>query len=394
MPASISDLVGYAKQSSDLESHPMRIRYNESQVVNAGQYFRMTFPKVADDMLDLRSIRMRATIAITSTDPTCFFDVSDIRAVFNRMRCLSGSQVLMDISELSLLFQTEALIETSLNDNLYEKYLTGRETPANRQAFPKTREYIFSIAPLGSLLNTDALLPLSRLSDTHVEFWLETPQRVLYSGFDKSPTFRLEQVELLCDYIRSPSISQYFASNPLSFHVTDYSHRYNALLTLQSLARFSSAHTSLNKILTIMRPQTRVSGFDIFDKMGNWCPGTDTREYNVHVNNQLFYEQAVDSTEQAFLHFARAFPMLCKSAHFDQGFNTNKHLICVDVTAAPAAFQKEISSGKRTANLNSDIVLKIEFTDTPAEAIRADSYLMSDALIYLDGMKGDLKIRY
>ena len=59
MPASISDLVGYAKTSSDLESRPMRIRYNEAQQVNSGQYFRMTFPRVADDMLDLRSIRLR-----------------------------------------------------------------------------------------------------------------------------------------------------------------------------------------------------------------------------------------------------------------------------------------------------------------------------------------------
>ena len=64
------------------------------------------------------------------------------------------------------------------------------------------------------------------------------------------------------------------------------------------------------------------------------------------------------------------------------------------MSAAWPAFQAEISSGKKTSNLNSDIVLKLDLTATPAESIRADSYLMSDALIYLDGQKGDLKIKY
>jgi len=116
--------------------------------------------------------------------------------------------------------------------------------------------------------------------------------------------------------------------------------------------------------------------------------------YNLHVNNQLFYEQSVDSSEQAFTHFLNSFPQLVTSEYFDTGYNTTKHLICVDMSAAPAAFQSEISSGKRTSSLNSDIVLKIDFAGEPPSTLRADSYLLSDALIYLDGQKGDLKIKY
>ena len=98
--ANIADLVGYAKQSSDLESRPMRISYNESQTIGSGQYFRMTFPRVAQDMLDLRSIKLRYTLTMASSDASCCVDSSDVRCLVNRMRCLSGSQVLMDISEV------------------------------------------------------------------------------------------------------------------------------------------------------------------------------------------------------------------------------------------------------------------------------------------------------
>jgi hypothetical protein len=392
MPASISELVGVAKSSSDLESRPMRIRYNESQTIRSGSYFRMTFPKVATDLLDLRSIKMRFRVNIAG-EPA-ILDASDARCIFNRVRCLSGSQVLMDISEASLMFQTESLIETSTNANKYERYLQGRQSRADRQAYPNGREYITSLAPAGSLLNCDAVLPLSRLSDLHVEFWMESSARALFNGGAGDSDFSIEGVEILCDYIRSPSLTNYFSQNALSFHVTDYSHRFNTLLTEQGMCRFSSAHTSLNKVITILRPQAQVSGLGAADKLSTWYSGENVREYNLHLNSQLYFEQAIDSTEQAFTHFLSSFPKLATSEHFDTGFNAQKHLFCVDVTAAPASFQKEISSGTHTANLNSPLLLKIDFTGPLAQPLRADSYLMSDALIYMDGSSGDLKIRY
>ena len=90
MPVSIQELVGFAKTSSDLGSRPMRIRYNESQTIQSGQYVRMTFPRVADDLLDLRSIRMRYTLNLLGDGVDMAVDASDARCVINRMRCLSG----------------------------------------------------------------------------------------------------------------------------------------------------------------------------------------------------------------------------------------------------------------------------------------------------------------
>jgi len=150
----------------------------------------------------------------------------------------------------------------------------------------------------------------------------------------------------------------------------------------------------LNKILTILREQSRVTGITTNGKLDTTYSGVNVSAYNVHLNSKLYYDQAVDSTAQAFTHFMSSFPQLATSEFYGTGYNTTRHAICVDMSAAPAAFQSEISSGKKTSNLNSDIVLKIDFTGDPASTLRADSYLMSDALIYLDGQKGDLKIKY
>ena len=397
-PPSIAELVGFPKASSDLECRPMRIRYSESTIIEQGAYFRMTFPRVADDMLDCRSIKLSFKMNMIPTIATDnpVVDGSDIRCIFNRIRVLSGSNVVLDVSEINLLNQFESLVDVSSSDNKYDRYLSGREVTAARLLYPDSRDYITSIAPKGSLLNCEALLPLSKMSDLHVEFWLETPSRCLSLGI-LSPgeaKFNIQNVELLCDYIRSPSLSQWNANNPLSFHVTDYSHRLNMINTSQSLCRFSSSHTSLNKIITILRSQGRAAGFTFTDKFTQFVDGSTIASYNVYVNNHLFYEQSVDSVQEAFTHFRKSFPALAHSEWFDTGFTGIKNLICVDLTAAPPTFQHAISSGQRTSNLNSDLVLKIEFVSNPAYAIRADSFLFSDALIYLENNKGDLKIKF
>jgi len=80
MPVSISELVGFAKTSSDLESRPIKIRYNESQTIASGQYFRMTFPKIADDLLDLRTIRLRYNLNLLGAGTDMAVDASDAGA--------------------------------------------------------------------------------------------------------------------------------------------------------------------------------------------------------------------------------------------------------------------------------------------------------------------------
>lgn len=394
--ASINELVGAAKQSSDLEARPMKIRYQESTTIQSGAYFRQTFPKVADDFLDCRNIRMRFNLNIVSTDPDTVVDSTDVRCIINRLRVLSGSQVLADVSEASELFQLETLTETSTSDSEYGRYLTGNAPLATRQVYPTTREYICSVCPKGSVLNGEHLIPLSRCNDLHLEVWLERPERVLYSPLtDSSATYNLTDTELLCTYIRSRSISQYYNTNPLSFHVTDYSHRYSTVLSQQALIRWSSAHTSLNKVLTVLRPQTQVTGVDKLDRFSSFNSGQDIQQHNVFLNNILYFEEDVDSVEESWQHLVASWPSVKRAEYFNELFNTTRNVIAVNIQAAPPAFHKQITSGVKTSDLNSDIVLRVNFSGPPGSPLRSDSYLCSDALIYLDGNgRKDLMVKY
>jgi len=51
--ASIDQLVGFAKTASDLEARKIKVRYQVSNSVPSGAYFRQTFPKIADDIVEI-----------------------------------------------------------------------------------------------------------------------------------------------------------------------------------------------------------------------------------------------------------------------------------------------------------------------------------------------------
>jgi hypothetical protein len=94
--AKISDLLGISKQASDLFASQVKVRYTESTSVGSGRFLRILFPKRSNDaMLDCRSIRMRFTFRMTSTDSAIRPASSDIRCIINRIRVLSGSNVIL-----------------------------------------------------------------------------------------------------------------------------------------------------------------------------------------------------------------------------------------------------------------------------------------------------------
>ena len=393
---SISELVGSAKTMSDLEVRPHILRYQESTTVNAGQYFRMSMPRVSNDCLDMSSIRMKFRFTVTSTDAGVCVDGSDIRTIFSRVRALSGSTVLFDLSEAAQCFQLETHRKSSSNSSLYEKYLTGNsEDLATRQLWADApRNYTCSIAPEGTLLNSNACLPLSMMNDLHLEFWLATGAQVLYSpANDGASTFSLSDIEILSDYIRSRSISSYFQSNGVRFHVTDISHRFGNVISQQNLIRLSSAHSSLNKTLTVLRPTTQPGDIDVQNRLSSYYSGANFASLNVFINGSLYFEEDVISVEELWHQLHKAFGEVHTSDWFNTLFNTTRNVVAVNLQAAPE-FEKTLSSGVKTAALNSDVVLRVNFTGVPASALRSDTFLFSDALVSLEQRGGDLKISY
>lgn len=392
---SINELVGFNKQSSDLQYVPVKVRYQESTTINAGQYFRVTLPKIADDLLDLRSLRLKFTLTVSSSDADVYVDATDIGAIFNRVRALSGSTVLMDISEAGLLMQQETHMMASAHDNQYDHYLMGNGTVVERQGWADAaREYVTRVGPKGSLLNCNSLLPLSRMSSLHIDFWLSTGAQVLHSSTDSSATYSLSNVELLAEYVRSPSLNGYFAQTPVSFSVTDYSHRFNNVTAQQNLIRLSSNHSSLNSILTVIRPTTQPGAIGTADKMATFYSGANFSALNVFVNSQLLFEEDINSIEEMWLQAKRAFPDISRSEFFTTLYATTRNVIALNLRSSPPDFHHRVSSGVKTSNLNSDVVVRLTYTGTPGSALQADSFLSSDARVYLDNRSGELKIEF
>ena len=51
----VGHLLGFQKEKTDLSVRNVRIRYQESVNVPAGRTFRLAYPKIDDELLDLRT---------------------------------------------------------------------------------------------------------------------------------------------------------------------------------------------------------------------------------------------------------------------------------------------------------------------------------------------------
>ena len=391
---SIDELVGSSKHASDLRSSNVRIRYTVSQTVNSGQYMRHTLPKKPDEFCDMRSLRLRFQLKILSADSDCCIDAPTALSLFNRVRVLSGSQVLMDVINSHVYTAIEENIHGStIHENKYDQYLRGHGTLVQRKAWAASeREYIIPFQR-GSILNTGALLPLYRMSDLHIELWCGDGSQVLHSPLgDPNCGFVMSNIELHANYLSSKSISSFFATRPVQFHITDVSHRFNNCVGQTSLLKFSSAHTSLTKIITLLRDNTTLSVAHP-DRVSLGVSAQIIDKFQLFVNSARVYDVDVDSTEQMWRHFVDAFQPILQSVWFDQDYEKNRFLLVNNLTSAPADFSESIISGIKTSAHNSDTALQIQFRAPPINIV-ADSFLLCDALISLPMGKSDLMLQY
>jgi hypothetical protein len=343
-------------------------------------------------MVDLRSINLCFNLSLLhDTDQSTAIDGTDVRLVFNRIRVISGSTVVSDLADANLLFMFQSNLKRTYTDNQLKLHLGGHDIPHYEQ----NRNYITPIGPTGSLLNCNGILPVGRFSDLHIEFTLERPEKCLRTNITGAVVdYELSDVELHCTYLKSASLSQYYNQNGLSFHVLDYSHRLNIINTSVGQCRFSSSHQSLNQIITLLRSQSNTTGYNVPDKFTNCLYGVAIDSFNLYLNSATFFDQPVGNVNESFMLFLKAYPELANSMYFDRDYERHRNAIVVDLTSAPTSFSSMIQSGTKTAAMNSDCLLRIDLRNQPTEALRADSYLVSDCLIYLENGKGDLKVRF
>ena len=394
--AKLGDLIGHAKAASDLRSHPQKIRFTDSTHVNNGNYMRLGFPRKSNDaMLYCKNIKMRFNLNVESTDSDCILAACDARVIFNRMRVLSGSTVLFDLTEASQCFVLESIMECSNMDSVYERRLKGQQDSNERTEYTSGQEFIVDIAPNGTLLNSESLLPLSRMSDIFVEFWLERPERALYSpGEGAQSSFSISNIEILCNYMTSQSLSQYFNTHGVNFSVVDLNHRYNAILSQEYILRLSSSHGSLDGVTTVIREQQRVSDIAAKDKYEVFDSGMNRERYNILVNNSQWFEEDENSVQQSWQHLTDLYPTAKYATFFDDRYELDRNILCTNLMAAPPSFQDVLRSGVTTSNMNSDLCYRIRRRAPPETPLRSDSYLRSTAQVHLAQNGGDLKISF
>jgi hypothetical protein len=390
--ANISDLLGTHLSATDLESRPVRIRYDLSTTVSptGNNVIRMAFPTFADNsILDCRSIFLRFNLNMT---PGTKLDVPCAGSIFRSLKVYSGSSCISHIEDLSTLLYLESRINTTATTSDYQRYLDGDQPDA---APVDSREHIIRFAPLGSILNSNACLPTSRLSTIFFELTLQDSAKCLWNP-DTNPTYNISDIQCLCTYLKSASLSSYFNSQPLAFHVTDYSQRYSTITTQSALVRLQSAHTSLNSIMTVVRAQTQMNApTDTRYKMGEFL--NPYQSSNLYVNSSLWYDVDIDSNEQRFRNLVDVVPAIKNSQYVTAAaYNDGPmHILGIKVSAAPSEFSQQLLSGTSTKNLTSDLVLKLNLVSQPTDPLIATSYLLSSCLIYTDGAaRGDLKIRF
>lgn len=390
---SVSELVGKVSASSDLKVIHNRNRYLTTTSVGPNSFFRMVVPRVSPHaLLDARGIRMRTQFAITSSDPDICVD-ANFFAPFQRIRILSGSTVLFDVNNLNLLMVSLYNTEQDANISAFEQSMIGDGNLATRQGWADaSKEYLFWFLPDRTVLRGDHLIDVNNTSDLVIEFYTAPVSTLLYSpATDTAATYTLSNIEILSSYIESPSLANYFQSNPMSLTVYDYSARYQTIADTLSQVRLSSSSTSLNGIFALMRAQNVESSIGTQNKLTTTNALT-LQSYQLLVNQMQFFDEPIASFSQFFNELCHLFPKAEKASWFTALYSSTRFVCGIRVSAAPTRFAESLTSGIKTSALNNEIVLQLTFASAPATQ-RVDTFLESDVVIFRDASTRDLQIR-
>ena len=404
---SLSELVGNLKSNTDLSSEQVKVRYNESSSItgSSGKKILLKFPKIPGKFLNLASLKLHFTVE-TSSDS--FFDTFSYSSIFQRIRVLSSSNVLFDCSDYGTLATTLKHAKTNvntenkqhrLNEGVFASVLESQTAAAGTQR-------ISLCFPHGTILNCDSLLPLDRLSGHFsIELYLQDPRKILGSATnDLSSNYTLHDLQLVCSYISSPTLSSFFESNPVNFHVDNWSHRFQPVSDAKSVLRIPSAYTSLAKLLVCIRDQSVVDSTNTLnatDRQQCFRAYSEIQEIQFWSNNQPLWSEPIvldNVTTELFNETVQTLPELVHSTFQNSVVTSAAQIgsvpIGVNLSSAPVKFHKELISGIKSSSHVSDLYSVISwkngvvFTDYAATV-----FLMNESRVFVDS-NGALQIEY
>ena len=403
----LDELVGSTKTQSDLSSEQVKIRYNESTSVtgNAGTKFLLKFPKIPGKFLNLASLKLHFTVAVSGDG---YFDAASYQSIFQRVRVLSSSNVLLDVTEWGTLYTTLKHSKTNVN-------VENKQSRLNEGVFANTAEAssagsgtkrVSLCFPYGTLLNCDSLLPLDKINGQfQIEWYLQDPKKILASPTnDVTVNYTMSDIMLICDYISSPTLSSYFASSGVNFHVSNWSHRFQPVNDAKAVLRIPSSFTSLSKLLLLIRDQSKVDSTNTLstaDRQQSFISYTDLQEIQLYSNNMPLWSEPILNANietELFNETLKTFPELQHSTfHNDVSASQVQVGSCpigVNLQSAPSKFHDALISGLKSKSHVSDLYGVISWANgVTFTNYAATVFIENDSRIFVD-QNGALQIEF
>jgi hypothetical protein len=215
-------------------------------------------------------------------------------------------------------------------------------------------------------------------------------------------SYELVYVEIVCNYIKSPSVSSFFSNTAWQHSVEHYDHLFSSIQTPSSLIKYPSSLTSLNKIVTFLRKDVGFDGRDLnsihtVNKLDDMTHGSSLKSYNLFLNNRPFHDEAIVDNVRSWKILKSAYPQVKNAEYFDGDYQTSKFVLVHNLSNAPSSFNDYIQSGVQTSAYNNNMYVKLDFDNDDIQfdgvkTLVADSYLISDAIVYISP-EGTLRIK-
>jgi hypothetical protein len=350
-------------------------------------------------------LKLHFTIAVSGDG---YFDAASYQSIFQRVRVLSSSNVLLDISEWGSLYATLKHAKTNVNsDNKQSRLNEGVfANTTESQAAGASSKRVSLCFPHGTLLNCDSLLPLDKINGHfQIEWYLQDPKKILASPTnDQTVNYTISDIMLICDYISSPTLSSYFASSGVNFHVSNWSHRFQNVSDQKSVLRIPSSFTSLSKLLLLIRDQSKVDSTNTLstaDRQQSFISYNDLQEIQIYSRNlPLWSEPILNANIQTELwnETLKTFPELQHSTfHNDVSSSQTQVGSCpigVNLQSAPSKFHEALISGLKSKSHVSDLYAVMSWANgVTYQNYAATVFLENDSRIFVD-QNGALQIEF
>jgi hypothetical protein len=236
-----------------------------------------------------------------------------------------------------------------------------------------------------------------------LELYLADPTKILSSDSGAAASnYTLTDIQLHCEYISSPSLSQYFQVNPISFHVKNFSHRYQVLNSQNSVLRIPSAFSSLSGIVLSIRDESKVNGaLTANSRQQSFVKYSDIAEIQFYSNNVPYWPEPLRYlTTELFAETCKFLPEIKHSSFMTdvladkiQGQSVP---IGISFESAPVRFRAALNSGIASKNHVSDLYAHVTYQSAGVTFTNyaATLFLENDSKIYFDPANNSLNIEY